>query len=294
MPTISGMTIFPADNIWNKDISSLPVLASSAAYMTSIGGNLYTNTWGDGASGFPFNVVNGTQALVPVHLGTFAANSDGGPYPIPPTALVEAGSDKHCLVLNTGNNKLYEMYNAVKQGDNSWNCDAAAIWDLTGNMLRPSGWLSADAAGLPMLPGLVRYDEIAAGSIQHALRLLVPSTQNTFLWPARHQAGSANSNLPPMGVRIRLKASVNISGFSAANQVILTALKTYGGFVADNGGSSGMELCGAPDNRFSNSDLANLTSLTLSNFEAIDESSLLLSTDSAGTTCRFSQVMLKH
>jgi hypothetical protein len=285
---IAGCQIFPANNIWNYDISHLPVSANSANYTASIGlsGHLHPD-FGAGLyqgepMGFPYIVVPGNQPAVPASF-TYANESDPGPYPIPTTAPIEGGAqstgDRHVLAIDRGNCKLYEFFAAYPQKNGSWQAGSGAVWNLNSNALRPATWTSADAAGLPILPGLVTYDEVASGVINHALRLTVDHTQAAFIWPARHFASSnSNPNLPPMGLRLRLKASVNISSFSRINQIILTALKHYGLFVADNGTS--WHLSGTPDSRWSNDDLHTLTSIPGSDFEVVNESALELNANS--------------
>jgi hypothetical protein len=280
--TIGGCPLFPANNIWNTDISHLPVAANSANYVVSIGlgGHLHPD-FGSGLYngepiGIPYVVVPGNQPRVPVSF-QYAAESDPGPYPLPATAPIEGGAqstgDRHVLVVARGSCTLYEMFASYPQQEGRWRAGSGAVWHLTSNALRPATWTSADAAGLPILPGLVTYDEVASGVITHALRLTVSQTQQAFLWPARHMASSRRSpNLPPMGLRLRLKASVNISAFSRIDQVILTALKRYGMFVADNGSS--WYISGSPDNRWNNDELHALTSIAGSDFEAVDETHL--------------------
>jgi len=287
--TIGGCPIFPANNIWNYDISRLPVHAYSSNYVSAI--VLTSHLHPDFRAGlfygvpigFPYVVVPGSQPSVPVSFG-YAGESDPGPYPIPLNAPIEGGSqssgDRHVLAVDRGNCKLYEMYSSYPQSNSSWRAGSGAVWNLNSNALRPATWTSADAAGLPILPGLVNYDEVAAGVITHALRFTVNATQNTFLWPARHQASSSsNPNLPPMGLRLRLKASVNISSFSRTNQIILTALKHYGMLVADNGSS--WYVSGTADNRWNNDDLHALNTIPGSDFEAVDESMLQMNPNSA-------------
>lgn len=287
--SIGGCQMFPANNIWNYDISHLPVSQNSANYIASISlkGPLHPDFgagfYNGGPIGFPYVVVPGSQPYVPVSFD-YASESDPGPYPIPPNAPIENGprstGDRHVLVLDSSTCKLYEMYSSYPQPGGSWHAVGGAVWYLESNALRPINWTSADAAGLPILPGLVTYDEVASGVINHALRFTVNQTQRAFLWPARHEASSnSNPNLPPMGLRLRLKASVDISSFSHTNQVILTALKHYGMFVADNGDS--WLLSGAPDNRWNNDDLHQLTTIPGSDFEAIDESTLQMDANSA-------------
>jgi hypothetical protein len=286
--TVGGCPIYPANNIWNYDISRLPVHTNSANFVASIGLTSHLHPdfgaglYNGGPIGFPYMVVPGSQPLVPVSFD-YASESDHGPYPIPLNAPVEGGSqskgDRHVLVIDSGNCKLYEMYSSYPQNNGSWHAGSGAVWNLNSNALRPATWTSADAAGLPILPGLVSYDEVAAGVINHALRFTVNQTQNTFLWPARHQASSSTSpNLPPMGLRLRLKASVNISSFSRANQIILTALKHYGMLVADTGSS--WYLSGTSDNRWNNDDLHSLNTIPGSDFEAVDESALQMNANS--------------
>jgi hypothetical protein len=274
--SIAGCPLFPANNIWNYDISKLPTDPHSADYIHSFRNDLLQVDFGRGTWGFPYVVVPGSQPYVPIHFTKYPADSDPGPYPIPPNAPIQQGSDAHVLVLDRGTCKLYELWQGSPQPDGSWNAGGGAIFDLTSNALRPLGKASADAAGLPILPGLVRYDEVATGVITHALRFAGPNPQNTFLWPARHTDGPSNSlNSLPEGARLRLKASVNISSFSPRNQIILTALKHYGMFLADNGGKYPyLALSGAPDSRWSDNDLSALSRIPPSDFEVVDESSL--------------------
>jgi len=262
--------------------------ANSANFITSIGlnGHLHpdfgSGLYDDEPIGIPYTVVPGNQRPVNVDFD-YADESNPGPYPIPPNVPIEGGpqssGDRHVIVVNGSTCKLYELFAAYPQSDSSWQAGSGAVWDLRSNALRPQTWTSADAAGLPILPGLVRYDEVAAGAIHHALRFTVSRTQHAFIWPARHYASSdSNPNLPPMGLRLRLKASVNISSFSPTNRVILTALKRYGMIVADNGSS--WFISGTPDNRWNNDDLHTLGNIPGSDFEVVDESSLQLSPDS--------------
>jgi hypothetical protein len=251
-----GCPLLPSDDVWHAPVNTLPVHAKSNTYVSSMGNgsplhaDFGAGSWDGGPIGIPFTTVPGTQPTVKVKF-TYASESDPGPYPIPPDAPIEGGSqskgDRHVLVVDRDACKLYELYAAYPQTDGTWKAGSGAIYDLNSNDLRPSGWTSADAAGLPILPGLVTYDEVASGHIDHAIRVTAGATQNTFIWPARHQAGDADNTLPPMGLRLRLKASVNISSYPAADQVILTALKTYGMIVADNGTS--WFISGAPDPR---------------------------------------------
>lgn len=286
--TIGGCPLFPANNIWNTDISHLPVSRNSANYVASMGlGGYLRPDFGSGLYngapiGFPYVIVPGNQPGVKVSF-QYAGESDPGPYPIPANAPIEGGSqstgDRHVLVVDRGNCTLYELFAGYPQQDGSWRAGSGAVWHLTSNALRPATWTSADAAGLPILPGLVTYDEVASGAINHALRVTANQTQQAFLWPARHYASSSrNPNLPPMGLRLRLKASVNISSFSRVDRIILTALKRYGMIVADNGTS--WFISGSPDSRWNNDELHALTSIPGSDFEAVDEARLQVNANS--------------
>lgn len=288
--TPAACPILPADNIWNRSIEMLSIHANSAAYVGSIGtGTGLHPDFGSGLYegkpfGIPFVQVPAGQPAVAISFTEAPDESDPGPYPIPRDAPVENGScsdgDRHVIVLQEGTCMLYELYAARQQNDGSWTAGSGAKFDLTSNDLRPATWTSADAAGLPILPGLVRYEEIAAGAINHALRFTAARTQSTYVWPARHQAGStSNTGVPPMGQRFRLKSSVDISAFSLTNQIILQALKTYGMILADNG--SNWYLSGAPDNRWDNDDLRELQNgIRGSDFEAVDVSSLQINVNS--------------
>ncbi len=271
--SLGKLQIFPDDNPWNTDISKAEIDPNSANLIAGIGNEVHLHPdfgtfWENAAIGIPFNLVGGNQALVPI---TFKYNteSDPGPYPIPPDALIESGSDRHVLVVDTVHRKLYELFNAVKNQNKSWNAGSGAVFDLTSNALRPDFWTSADAAGLPIFPGLVRYEEvIEKGVINHALRFTVQKTRNSFVHPATHGASnSRNINYPPMGMRVRLKAGFDISGFSPHNQVILKALKKYGMFVADNG--SNWYLSGAHDSRWDDEELGELKTITGKSFEVV-------------------------
>ncbi len=286
--SVGGCLLFPADNIWNRDISSLSVSSKSATYVASIGasGHLHpdfgSGLYDGGPIGIPYTVVPQSQAAAKISFD-YADESDPGPYPIPANAPIEGGTqsdgDRHVLVVQSGTCKLYEVYAGYKQSNGSWKAGSGAVWNLNSDALRPSGWTSADAAGLPILPGLVRYDEVASGVISHALRFTVSQTRNTFIWPARHEASShTDANLPPMGLRLRLKANVDISSFSRQDQVILTALKHYGMIVADNG--SNWYISGAPDDHWNNDDLSQLKRIPGADFEVVDTSSLQVSANS--------------
>jgi hypothetical protein len=265
--------IFPSDNSWNKDISSEPVDPNSDKLIASIGNvvNLHPDfgtVWENKPIGIPYNVVGPNQAKVNVTFH-YADESDAGPYPIPANALVEAGSDKHVIVLDTANHKLYELYNATRNSDNSWKAGSGAIYDLKSNKLRPDYYTSADAAGLPIFPGLVRYEEVVLKKeINHALRFTVHNSRNAFVHPATHGASeSYDPNLPPMGMRVRLKSSFDISKFTPNVQVILKAMKKFGMFVADNG--SNWYITGSPDSRWSDNELNQIKTIKGNNFEVI-------------------------
>jgi len=280
--------MFPADNHWHADVSHLPVLATSSQLIASIGAgsglkaDFGSGLWDGGPIGIPFVTVPAGQHLAPITFD-YDDESDAGPYPIPSDAPIEGGSastgDRHVIVVDSAACKLYEVYDAHPNTDGSWTAGSGATWDLRSNALRPAGWTSADAAGLPILPGLVRYDEVAAGKIDHAIRITVPHSQSSYLWPARHQAGSTTSPVvPPMGLRLRLKASVDETRYPADVRPIIVALKTYGAIVADNG--SPWYMSGVPDEHWNNDDLHALGAIKGSDFEAVDASGLMVSRDS--------------
>jgi len=283
LTSLNGFVPFPASNLWNTDISTAPVDPNSANLINYIGAKTTVHAdFGSGlydgqSIGIPYQIVSGTQAKVPIKLGAYASEDDPGPMPIPSNALIEGypkpgDGDRHVLVLEKDGCWLYELGNA-RTTSTGWSGDAAAVFDMTTNEQRPYTWTSADAAGLPIFAGLARYDEVAAGAIHHALRFTVPTTRRAFTPPASHWASSVtNPNAPPMGMRLRLKASFDISGFSKANQVILTALKHYGLILADNG--SAIYISGAPDPRWNNDDLHNLGKLTGSDFEVVEMSEI--------------------
>jgi hypothetical protein len=288
--TVPGTTcpLFPANNVWHAKVTGLPVHARSAAYVASIGrssglkADFGSGEWDGGPIGIPYTVVGAGQADVPVDFG-WDDESDPGPYPIPADAKIEGGpssdGDRHVLVVDRDACRLYETYDSHPNGDGSWDAASGAVYDLRSNRLRPAGWTSADAAGLPILAGLVRYDEVARGTIDHAIRVTVPTSQTAYVWPARHQAGSSTDrDLPPMGLRLRLKATFDISGFDRDARVILKAAKTYGLIVADNG--SPWYMSGVPDERWDNDVLHTLGDVPGSAFEAVDESGLMVSSGS--------------
>ncbi len=284
--SLNGFVPFPASSLWNTDISNSPVDPNSANIINYIGSSVTLHpdfaagTYKNQTIGIPYQVEAGTQPKVAVTLGVNADESDPGPEPIPSNAEIEGypkpgNGDRHVLVLDKDGCWLYELYNAsLKNGQ--WSADSAAIWDMTINEQRPYTWTSADAAGLPIFVGLARYDEVAAGAINHALRFTVPSSQRAFVLPATHWASTVtNPSAPPMGTRLRLKASFDISGFPADDQVILTAMKKYGLILADNG--SAIFISGVPDNRWNNSDLNLLKSITASNFDVVAQGTIYTS-----------------
>ena len=291
-PLVAGCEVFPADNIWNTPIDTLPVAANSAAYIATIGLDAHVHadfgsgTWEGGPIGIPYVDVPGTQPHVPVTFD-YDDESDPGPYPIPPDAPIEGGpdsdGDRHILVVDRDNCILYELFYAWPQLDGSWHAGSGAIFDLNSHVLRPDGWTSADAAGLPILPGLVHYDEIATGEIRHAIRFTVPQTRRDYIWPARHYASSLTGmQYPPMGQRFRLRADFDVSGFSPEVQVILQALKKYGMILADNGAP--WFISGVPDDRWDNDGLHELHQMHGSDFEAVDVSSLMVDPNSGQVT----------
>jgi hypothetical protein len=292
-PYLTGCPMLPLDNIWNTPVDTLPVAAQSSTYVSAIGPTNYlhpdfgSGIWPDPGGfpiGIPYNVVTASQPAISVTFD-YTDESDLGPYPIPVNPLNEGNptdvnSDRHLLIVDTSACKLYELF-AADHSSGQWHAGSGAIFDLKSDALRPAGWTSADAAGLPILPGLVRYDEVAAGTINHAIRFTAQGTNGTYIWPARHQTPSASHNspsLPPMGQRFRLKASTNISSFDPKVQIILVALKKYGMILADNG--SPWYISGVPDPRWDNNALHLLQTLHGSDFEAVDESSLMVSANS--------------
>jgi hypothetical protein len=272
--------IFPANNPWNTDISTLPVHANSDNFIASIGASTgmhadFGTVYQGAPNGIPFVVVPAGQAMVPITFVAYPGESDPGPYPVPANAPIEGGpngtGDRHVIVVDPAARMLYELFNASPDpATGGWRADSGATYDLDSNALRPPGWTSADAAGLPVFPGLVRYEEaVTQGVISHALRFTVSRSQRGYVEPARHFASSSTDvNRPPMGLRLRLKASVDISGFPAEVQVVLTALKKYGMIVADNG--SDWFLSGAPDSRWSDNNLSTLSQIKGSDFEVVD------------------------
>ena len=270
--------LFPADNVWNQRVDGLPVHAKSDTYIETIGIDGYlhpdfsSTAWNGGVGyGIPFNVVDPSTPDSKVSF-QYAGESDPGPYPIPANPKIEGGSDRHLLMWDKEGCDLYELFNARRSGG-KWVAGSGAIWNLRSNALRPNGWTSADAAGLPILPGFARYDEVAAGVIRHALRFTAPRTCSAHIYPARHDAGDwPCSTYPPMGLRVRLKADVDISGFGPQARVILTALKRYGMLLADNG--SPWYVTGAPNAHWNDDQLHDFHQLHGSDFEVVDTSGL--------------------
>jgi hypothetical protein len=278
LASLNGFRPFAANSPWNTDISESPVDPNSAAIINDIGpsANLHA-AFGAGVYqgsylGIPYVVVDGSQPVVGVTT-TVLDQSDPGPMPVPSDAPIEGypnpgSGDRHVLVLDNTHCFLYELYSSYPNADGSWNTGSTAVWDLLSNEQRPWTWTSADAAGLTIFPGLVRYDEVAAGQIQHAIRFTLPDSRAAFVPPASHWTmTTSDPNAAPMGMRMRLKASFDVSGYSAANQVILNAMKKYGIIMADNG--SPMYFSGVPDSRWNNDDLHNLDNVTAGNFEVV-------------------------
>lgn len=284
---IGGCPVLPADNIWNTPVDTLPLLANSATMVNTIGASrgfhadFGAGMWDGGPIGIPFVTVPGTQTKYPASF-LYDDESDPGPYAVPLTAPIEGGpnatGDRHAIAVDTTNCILYELYRAFPQ-PSSWTADSGAIFDLRSNALRPLTWTSADAAGLPIMPGLVTADEVLSGEIRHAIRFTAPQTRREFVWPARHYASSlTGTQYPRMGERFRLKASFDISPFPADVQVILRAMKKYGIILADNG--SAWFISGKPDPRWNDDNLHTLSQLLGSNFEAVDATVLRISPDS--------------
>jgi hypothetical protein len=276
LPGAPKCPLFPATNVWNKRVDTLPVAANSQAVLSTIGLDTglhpdFGTVWDGHPNGIPYNIANKKTKRYRVSFD-YASESDKGPYPIPAGVKIEAGSDRHALIVDRDSCRLYELYALQKTG-NGWHAGSGAIWNLRSNKLRRAGWTSADAAGLPMLPGLARYDEVARGHIDHALRFTVENTRNTYIYPARHFASDqTDPNLPPMGLRVRLRANFDTSGYPRQVRVILTALKRYGMIVADNG--SNWFISGAPDPRWSDDALHAIGGVTGADFEVVDTSKL--------------------
>jgi len=277
--SLNGFLPFPADNAWNQNIADATVDPNSAAIINFIGASdpvhpdFGSGEYQGSSIGIPYIVVDSDQAPVAINFTAYGDESDPGPMPVPASAPIEGypnpgSGDRHVLVLDNSNCWLYELYSSYPQSDGSWNAASAAVWDLTADEQRPLTWTSADAAGLSVFAGLARYDEVASGEIKHALRFTLQDSRAAFVPPASHwAANSTNANAAPMGMRLRLKASFDISQFSATNQVILAALQQYGMIMADNG--SNMYISGAPDDRWDNDDLHNLDQVTAADFDVV-------------------------
>jgi len=281
-PAAPRCSVFPASNPWNRPVDRLPVAANSTAVINSIGADetlhpdFGSGLWEGAPIGIPITIVRRTQPKVRVAF-EYADESDRGPYPIPRNVKIEGGrqsdGDRHALLLDRDSCRLYELYALYPAAGGGWRAGSGAIWNLRTNRLRPAGWTSADAAGLPILPGLARFDEVARGSIDHALRFTVSRTRRAYVYPARHHASSATDpNLPPMGLRLRLKASFPTRGYPRQARIVLEALKRYGMMVSDNG--SDWYITGAPDPRWSNEQLRALKRVPGSAFEVVDTSRL--------------------
>jgi hypothetical protein len=275
---LGGARLLPGDSPWHKDISKEPVDPNSARILARIGMDKtlradFGTVWEGAPIGIPYIVVSKSQPKVPVAL-TYADESDPGPYPIPPNAPIEGGpkgtGDRHVLVLDRDTRQLWELFNAFPDGKGGWKADGGALWDLKKNQVRPAGWTSADAAGLPILPGLVRYDEaVGKKAVEHALRFTVSKTRRAYVPPASHWASSLHDgDLPPMGMRVRLKAGFDISGFAPEVRAILQALKTYGMILADNG--SDLFISGAPDPRWNDDTLRQIMRVKGNDLEVVE------------------------
>jgi hypothetical protein len=279
-PQEYGCPILPAEDPLNQEIANAPVNPNSAHYVASIGisAHLHPDFGTNPSYGIPYAVVGAAQAKVPIKFTKYGAESDPGPYPMPANAPIEGGGrkghgDKHVLVVQEGSCKLYELYDARRKGA-GWSAAAGAVFNLRSDALRPEGWTSADAAGLPIFPLLARYPEVASGRIEHALRVTVPSTQAGYIHPATHYASSrSDPTLPPMGLRLRLKASYSLAGFDGESLVILEALKRYGLIVADNG--SPWFITGAPNPGWNNENLEEIKRVPGSEFEAVESGPIL-------------------
>ena len=286
-PLVGNCGVLPADNIWNTAVDTLPVSPSSSTWVNTIGAttgvhpDFGAGLWNGATIGIPFVTVPGTQTKYPATF-TYQSESDTGPYAIPLNAPIEGGSastgDRHVISVDTDNCILYEIYYAFPQAA-SWQGGSGAIFNLNSDALRTATWTSADAAGLPIFPGLLRWEEVATGVIRHAIRFTVPQTQRAYVWPARHSASSlTGTQYPPMGARFRLRASFDISTYSATNQIILKAMKKYGIMLADNGSS--WFISGAPNANWNDSDLHLLGNVKGSDWEAVDVSPLMIDPNS--------------
>jgi len=281
LPAAPHCPVFPANNAWNQRVDKLPVAANSAQLIASIGLNAPVHAdfgsgkWNGGPIGIPFDVVSRNTHRSHVSF-EYADESNRVRYPIPRHVHIEGGThatgDRHAILVDKSSCRLYELY-ALRRTSGGWTAGSGAVWSLRSNRLRPAGWTSADAAGLPIFPGLARWDEVARGVIDHALRFTASQTRRAYVYPARHYASSSNDpSLPPMGLRVRLRANVNVSSFPRQARIVLRALQRYGMILADNG--SPWYVSGAPNRRWSNDDLHSLGRLSGANFEVVDTSSL--------------------
>jgi hypothetical protein len=263
--------ILPTSNVWNRPVDALPVAANSGAMIAAIGAgaSLHPDFSNAGGYGIPYNAVTGATPRSTVDF-LYDDESDHVGYPIPSAPLIEGGSDRHLIMFDYEACRLYELF-AAQKTTSGWHAGSGATWELASNALRPAGWTSADAAGLPIFPGLVRYDDVAMRAIRHAIRFTAPQTCGGYIYPARHEAGSGSCNvLPPMGLRVRLKASVDVSGFGGQARIVLSALKRYGMILADNG--SPWYITGAPSSRWNDDVLHDLGQIKGSDFEVVDTS----------------------
>jgi len=284
LPSLQDIQIFPEDNIWNVPIDSMPVDPKSAVYLQGIGSSTHLRA-DFGEQGLPYNVVDNTQAKHTV-IFTHPEISDQVPYPIPDRPLMElygtpenctdTGEDCHVLIVNRDTKYLYELFLVKRYPNGTWTAFSGAVYNLSGYTLRPEGWSAADAAGLPILPGLVKYDEVNAGEINHAIRFALVNTNASHVWPAIASSSDLSSgSFPPMGQRFRLKSSFDTSGYPYQSRVILEALKKYGVILADNG-IADIAISGTPDTRWDVVDLSTLQDVKASDFEAVDDSSLMI------------------
>lgn len=272
VPTLGGCKLFPGDNTFNVPISDLPVRPESAATIArtiavGVWGKVRFTFWSEPTSGMHPVVVPAGQPLVPIFYDQYPEESDPGPFPIPLDALQEDNGDKHIIVVQQGTCKLYELW-ATSRSATGWTAGTGAVWDLASNATRPNTWTSADAAGLPILPGLLRYEEVAAGRIQHALRIVVGATRRAYIWPATHQVGGNDPYLFPMGARLRLRGDYDISQFTGQSRVIAEALKNYGVIVADQGPN--WMISGVGDARWDDRDMNQIRNISLTDFEYVD------------------------
>jgi len=282
LPQAPACPVFPATSTWNKRVDTFPVAPNSSTVVAAIGAgdtmhaDFGSGLWEGGPIGIPITVVHATQAKSRVAF-EYADESDKGPYPIPANVAIEGGrgsdGDRHALIVDRDRCTLYELFALYPASGGGWRAGSGAIFDLRSNKLRPAGWTSADAAGLPILPGLARYEDVAKGRIDHALRFTVQETRRAYVWPARHYASDkTDPNLPPMGMRFRLKKSYPIAGFPRQARIVLQALKEYGMILADNG--SNWYVSGAAHPKWSNDQLHTLHRVPGSAFEVVDGTKL--------------------